>query len=539
MTLYPRGRVSRDRNLFRGLLGRTCLRWTVLAGGLFAFALFSEITSGTITNDEAWFLQVARRVASGDVLYRDVFFGVTPLSAYLATGLVRLLGVEILVVRGLMAASLVATSLVSLRIARQLRLSKAAQVLIVLGILAFVPSWLPGAGSPYTPLAYVFLLACLSSTLTWLEMAEDGPAQQGSGLPWLLLAGGFAGLAFATKQTIGGYALVALWMVILAGSPRTEPRQWGRLRRLLAASFTFGTVVALTLLPVWATGGAGKFVEYGFLNRGEYIGAATITYGDQLRDWVRLLMRPKFLRDVLYAYWSFQLLLPVAAFVALGLAWLRTESGQRGTALTLLAFSSAAFAGVFPRVGLAHTAPMVAPLAIVLVWGAEQLGPQQMPKLFRGGRALIAICLAIGIAAQVARPLRWLALGTHGLSPLPHFQGVLLRQDSTAALLSQSQAMTNIPTDDALFFLTPAASLFYLLTDRSDPTPYDYPLVTAFGREGQRYVVDEIAGGRIQWVCLTPLGVDPLSPSLLEAYVHSHMQASTDAGVCKLFRRSP
>src|SRR5687768_11608301 len=31
--------------------------------------------------DESWFLQVAYRLATGDVLYRDVFYGATPLSA--------------------------------------------------------------------------------------------------------------------------------------------------------------------------------------------------------------------------------------------------------------------------------------------------------------------------------------------------------------------------------------------------------------------------------------------------------------------------
>ena len=46
-----------------------------LVGALYSF-------SGVNTRDEAWFLQVVSRVSDGDVLYRDFFFGSTPLSVW-------------------------------------------------------------------------------------------------------------------------------------------------------------------------------------------------------------------------------------------------------------------------------------------------------------------------------------------------------------------------------------------------------------------------------------------------------------------------
>jgi len=514
-------------------------RWLAYGVLLFCVGLYAALTSGMISNDESWFLQVARRIASGDVLYRDVFFGVTPLSAYLAGGLVGLFGVEIVVIRVMVAGCFAATAVLALCLARQLRLSSASQALLVMAIVAYVPAWMPGIGSPYTPLAYVFLLACLAATLAWLAHARSESAPPSRSIHWLLAAGGFAGLAFASKQTIGGYALAALWVAILGRSPLEGHEPRGKLKDLVTASLAFGTITVMTLLPVWASRGFGKFLEYGFLNRGEYVAAASISYWVHLRDWLHLLVQLKPPPDVLFAYWELQLLLPIATFPALGVAWFRCGPVKRSTALTLFSFSAAAFAGAFPRVDLPHMAPAVTPLAIALFWSMEQIATLPKRPLDQAARILIAIWLGLGVVAQLARPLRWMALGTHSLSPLPHFHGVLLPRDVSAALLSHSQVITSIPPDETLFFLSPSASLLYLLCDRADPTPYDYPLVTAFGREGQWNVIDEIIRGRVQWVCLTPLGADPLSPSVLEAYVQEHMQPSRDAGACKLYLRSP
>ena len=530
---------STSRHGWRGLLARAGVRWTLLAGGLLVFALFSEVTSGLIMDDEAWFLQVARRLVSGEVLYRDVFFGATPISAYLAAGLVRLLGVEILVIRAMMAACLVATCLLSLHIARQLRLSGTSQALIVLAILAFVPAWLPGAGSLYTPLAYVFLLGCLSSTLAWLKRAESAAPHPGVGLTWLLFAGAFAGLAFASKQTIGAYTLVALLAAILAGPSPTKSGVWGRLRWMLAALAAFTGVAALTFVPVVLTGGSAKFLEYGFLNRGVYVRYATISYWAQLEDWVHRLTSAALLDEPLFAYWSSQYLLPAGTFIALGLAWARRERGQRDTLLSLFAFCAAAFAGVFPLVHLPHMTAAVAPLTLGLAWGIEQIWAGRQPAVWRLARALIAFGLAVGIAALVVRPVRWLALGTHSVSSLDHFHGVLLPRDRIATLLTQAEDLKVIPSSEPLFILSPSAGLLYLLADRSNPTPYDYPEVTAFGIDGQNDIIEQIDRGRIAWVCLTSQGTDDLSPSLLVSFVESHMRPYRSTAMCTLYDSSP
>ena len=64
-------------------LAKPARQWLLRGAALFGMGLISTITQGVITNDESWFLQVVHRMTQGEVLYRQIFFGVTPLSAYL------------------------------------------------------------------------------------------------------------------------------------------------------------------------------------------------------------------------------------------------------------------------------------------------------------------------------------------------------------------------------------------------------------------------------------------------------------------------
>jgi hypothetical protein len=507
---------------------------------LFTFGLYTSITSGMITNDESWFLQVAHRVASGEVLYRDVFFGVTPLSAYLTAGLVRLFGVEILVVRGLMAACWAATALLTIRVARQLQLGLAIQVLLVMALLALVPSWLPGVGSPYTPLAYVFLLSTLSAVLSWREHVHSGlDRSSGKSTRSILFAGAWAGLAFASKQSIGLLAAVALWVAVLAAL-----REFGFTARHLVsaglASWSVLLVVALLpLVPVLASGGAEKFLEYSLLNRLAYIRAASISYVDGLQEMVRLLLHPKMPRDILYGYWYLQFLLPLAAFTTLTLSWLRSSRPDRILTGILIIFSTAAFAGAFPRADLPHVAPTVPLLLLALAWSSGRLLAPGSRQARVAAFGLAAILLGVGAIALFVRPLRWIAQGSHTVSTIPHLRGILVAPESIAWLAGDSQALQRIAGDQSVFFLTPSASLLYLAFGRVNPTPYDYPLTTAFGFHGQDKVIEAIKGGEIPWVCLTPLRPDPLAPAKLEGFVEDRMHPVENLGLCRLYQAAP
>ncbi|MBI4758740.1 MAG: hypothetical protein HY783_07040 [Chloroflexi bacterium] len=96
-----------------------------------------------------------------------------------------------------------------------------------------------------------------------------------------------------------------------------------------------------------------------------------------------------------------------------------------------------------------------------------------------------------------------------------------------------------ITNGEQLFILSPSAGLYYLVTGLKNPTPFDYPLVTAFGQSGQAEVIAAIKQQRIRSVCLTPLGSDHLKPALLESYVQDNMERSHDIGFCTLYRNRP
>lgn len=75
-----------------------------------------------------------------------------------------------------------------------------------------------------------------------------------------------------------------------------------------------------------------------------------------------------------------------------------------------------------------------------------------------------------------------------------------------------------------------------------NPTPFDYPLATAFGRKGESEVVAAISRRQICTVCLDSRGLSPLTPLrpvILVRYVQEHMELSRDLGFCTLHRTRP
>ena len=67
--------------------------------------------------------------------------------------------------------------------------------------------------------------------------------------------------------------------------------------------------------------------------------------------------------------------------------------------------------------------------------------------------------------------------------------------------------------------------------------PFDYPLVTAFGRHGATDVMVAIAEQRLRTVCLTSRASAEHTPLRLERYVEEHMLRGRDVGFCILYRR--
>ena len=210
-----------------------------LVGALYSF-------SGVNTRDEAWFLQVVSRVSDGDILYRDVFFGSTPLSVWLALPLVALFGAQVAWVKLLAVAVLAATLGLVVWVVRGLGAGPGVSLLLAAAVLAFSPA---NRGSLYQPLATLFLLACLAAALAWMRASPRAWV-------WAFVGGAAAGLAFASKQNVGIYALAALLATIPLAGVRDRLRDAG----LALAGFAVAAV--LPIVPVVATGGFDAFVDY-------------------------------------------------------------------------------------------------------------------------------------------------------------------------------------------------------------------------------------------------------------------------------------
>ena len=86
-------------------------------------------------------------------------------------------------------------------------------------------------------------------------------------------------------------------------------------------------------------------------------------------------------------------------------------------------------------------------------------------------------------------------------------------------------------TGGTVFLLRPDAAVWYLATGLRNPTPYDYPLASPFGPDGQQQLAANLASGRVRYCCWSPANAGALSPVHLEEYVASlPVVARTPAG---------
>jgi 4-amino-4-deoxy-L-arabinose transferase-like glycosyltransferase len=484
------------------------------------------LLSGINTRDEAWFLQVVTRVADGDALYRDVFFGATPLSIWLTWPLVALFGAQLAWVKLLVLAAFAATLAFTAWSARRLGAGTAAVLVLAVAMLVLAT---PLRSSLYQPLATTFLAACLALALVW---TEGGPR---AGLA-VAAAGAAAGLAFAAKQNVGLYALAALLLAVLVGGEGRRVRAWS----LAAAGFA--VCALLPLLPVAATGGLGAFWDYALAGKGSYADLGSVSYlrgfrleAVQARD---LLTGGSLLDAILPAYHALLYLAVPAILVSLVLAWLRSAGEERRRVEVVGLFALASAAAIFPRADASHVV-VVSPVLLLAGWYAGHL-------LLRGwepGRrraGLVAAGIAVVLAPGALVAAAWPAVqADRGARPsdLPFARGVLIAPEREARMRETAFVLSRAGADGPLFLATPEAGFYYLLSGVSNPTPYDYPLASAFGRTGQAELVARIRQGDLDAVCLGIRRADNLTPWRLVYTVKTTMEPGERTPPCRVYRQ--
>jgi hypothetical protein len=494
---------------------------------LFIYGMGFSITSGVGFADESWFLQVLHRVSSGEVLYRDVFYGATPLPIYVSLIPVYVLGAEILVLKAVVSAFFVLTVLVACRVAVRLGCEPKRIALVVGALLVYAP---PDPNSAYSPVSYFFLLLCFLFTLSWLDAGKKTA---------LAMASAAAALSFLSKQNIGVLAFLALVFTVFMASRRdTGLGSRVCLSSILLAMGTFLGVTLAGLLPIVLTGGFEQLMDYGFLNKGTYLQTAGISYVAKLKDFFAVFTSPS-VQNLVVTYMALPILLPFFTFSFLVAAWVLSNATRRRVCECAFFFSAVAFMGAFPRFDFVHLFGVVPIIVLGLACGWHGIRKHLSRRLAQSVAVVVCLWLMIGLGADLTHRVLLLGSDSYRVSSLPHFQGALFPAPFYNYLLDYRKALAEHAPDGQILLIFPDAGLSYLISGLKNPTPFDYPLVSAFGLTGEESVIRQLAAGQIRTVCMRSLmntGLESLRPARLEDYVRSQMQPIEDLGLCTVYR---
>jgi hypothetical protein len=222
--------------------------------------------------------------------------------------------------------------------------------------------------------------------------------------------------------------------------------------------------------------------------------------------------------------------LPLLALAALVAALARAPREGRRTVLTVAAFAAAAAVNLYPVGDAAHMG-YATPLLLLAFWfGARTVVP---PRVVTGA-ALVLLLVPLVV---VVRGTAVLASDEYAALDVPRFEHVVVRPEDVADYLRTARGIAAVADEGPLFVLDNGAGFYYLSTGVKNPTPFDFPAVTALGRDGEATVARAFATGRIRTVCVGEPGFRAeLRPRRLQAAIRRVGRRGADLGRCTLFR---
>lgn len=486
----------------------------LVAGITIWAALFTASLWVPVGPDEAWFLRVVQRTNRGERLYRDVFYGASPLPVWIGLLAVRASRVQGVALRGVIAGYHTGLVLATRWILRELG---APEPVCVVGagvaLTLAGPAW--RVANPYATLSFAGATVAVACWLT------AGAANAG----WFVAAGVATGVALASKHTVGFALLGALSAALL--------QDGAGLRSILAFLAGATATVILALAPVGLRGDLAPYVRRAFTNKTTYLATGTITplQGlEQAFQAVRLAAGVDRLRALVRASGFASLPIGLTAILLGTLLAARSDVLVRKPGLAAAVLGVVAFSGLFPRTDDSH-AQSVLPLAVLAglaaAHGAALAGMVPQAAVWSiasltAAWGLVALAAVLTSIVRLARQPDWCDRHRPYLLLLPVVGSPTVED---ARVLGKAAG-------GPVFVLRPDASLWYLAGDFSNPTPYDYPYASVFGPHGQRETAESIERGEIHTVCWPGPIAGPLRPVQLETFVESRMDpfASTPAG---------
>ncbi|MEZ5645120.1 MAG: hypothetical protein R3E94_19980 [Burkholderiaceae bacterium] len=502
--------------------------WLTVFAVLLPVGMLVALLSGNDSFDEWWFLQVLARVASGEHLYRDVFYGAAPLAVWLELPAVAVFGEHLWVTRGMLALIWATTGTCLWQLAADLRLGRASRWTMLVAFLALSPPIQLGWGSPYAPLANGLLLG---SALLMARYATDPNRTN-------LWTGActLAGLALAAKQNVGAYVLVALTALFLLHAHRPAGQHvWQPALRMLTGWAAGLGAFGITLLPVLLRGDLMPMLDYTVFNKPGYLRQGSIGYIESL---LRLI-------DSQHGLELAMSLCLYSVPVLGGIAWAallwwpgrpvqRAARPVRGVLVVMAAFWGVSMLSVWPRVDPAHV-PTAVPLSLLGMWLWWHHRSTERPVWRNAWAAAVLLCLTLPLAYRLSLPLT-LARHGYGWGATPHLRWILTHTRSEQRQQAMANALRDLSADGPVMVISNSAARYYLTGGFANPTRFDYPQSTTFGRHGQQEVIDAIEAGYIPWVCLG-MGRNSLLPTELVAHVRTHMQVVDRNNLpCRLYR---
>jgi len=506
--------------------------WIATWTGALATTLALSLGRAADRVDETWMLWVLHRVASGDVLYRDVYDVSTPFPAWLGAAVVGVTTTQLVVLRVLVAAVIAAEVAVAASIVRRAGLRWPGVVVLAVAVLVFAGPALVFA-SFYSALAVLGALVALRILQAWLGARER--SSRAIGL--LAAAGGAGAWSFWCKPNIGALTLVAVGLTVWGACGW---RAWrATARALVPVAAAAGAVSACTVAALVVTGAWSAFVDQVVLSKPQYVRVG-FSYATAIEHRLTALVD----NDAPGARSIAALVVlaaPLLVIVAIGWSIWRGRHGRDPRLVAFASFGGVALLGVYPRPGADHIGTIL-PLALAAATGALVVTrTEQDARVLARSRGLAAatVVVALGAALAVAASIdAWTEADV--VRDVPHLAvaavpRVVARE---AAALGRGLHARGIRR---VFVAREDASFFYVAAGIDDPLPYDIPERSDFGAAGQAGVIRRLQAGASPWVCLQrwrPPAArdDPLVPRAIERWVRAHGERVAKLPKCALYR---
>jgi hypothetical protein len=229
------------------------------------------------------------------------------------------------------------------------------------------------------------------------------------------------------------------------------------------------------------------------------------------------------------------ILLPIVATIGLLLAPGFIDKSERRQVVVMFCFLVASWLSIYPRADLVHIVFATPGFLIAAIYSWHVVRVRMAAALARVLSITLWLVVLAGISLKLILSYRDVTSTTYVWADLPYLRYKLLRASEQVSIRNQAQWLADHTAGESLFILSPDASLYYLISGRKNPTPFDFPLKSAFGTSGVKEVMMALEQRRIRAVCMQKIAW-PLAPVELESYVESTLRMDGRAGSCNLYR---